>query len=236
MGDVSIIARRLGDGHVQYGWSGNGGYFRNTGLRLLAWYWNPDDVEYLFSLGQTSQIGQVGSEKGGYSWYESHELTGEPFWLDTTECMIFSKIAFIDYGYFYDTDNQWYYIIPGPFRIKMPLELVYNNTDKDVYEFDFKRKIKSDFMEYIFTDYLKENPDFMNFLEMNGYKPEEILEKTKSNKLDLYDPYNLFKHYKPVFEYFDDWVLVKTNKACTEVEKIIVKKKAEKHMETCDWN
>lgn len=27
MGDVSIIARRLADGYVQYGWSGNGGYF-----------------------------------------------------------------------------------------------------------------------------------------------------------------------------------------------------------------
>lgn len=28
MGDVSIIARRLTDGHVQYGWSGNGGYYK----------------------------------------------------------------------------------------------------------------------------------------------------------------------------------------------------------------
>lgn len=28
MGDVSIIARRLEDGHVQYGWSGNGGYYK----------------------------------------------------------------------------------------------------------------------------------------------------------------------------------------------------------------
>lgn len=28
MGDVSIIARRLEDGNVQYGWSGNGGYYK----------------------------------------------------------------------------------------------------------------------------------------------------------------------------------------------------------------
>ena len=27
MGDASIIARLLANGHVQYGWSGNGGYF-----------------------------------------------------------------------------------------------------------------------------------------------------------------------------------------------------------------
>lgn len=38
MGDVSIIARRLADGYVQYGWSGNGGYFKSVGARLLLWY------------------------------------------------------------------------------------------------------------------------------------------------------------------------------------------------------
>ena len=46
MGDISVIARRLKDGHVQYDWSGNGGYCANTGLRLLAWYNDPVQVEY----------------------------------------------------------------------------------------------------------------------------------------------------------------------------------------------
>ena len=137
MGDTSVMARRLADGHVQYGWSGNGGYFRVVGLRLLAWYKDPEDVEYLFGLGQTSFIGKKGSEKGGFGWMETHSLTGEPCWLDQTERMIFSKLAFVDYGYFYDADQKWYYIVPGPFRIKMPLELVYNNLDEDDFEFDF---------------------------------------------------------------------------------------------------
>lgn len=43
MGDISIIARRLGDGHVQYGWSGNGGYYSMVGARLLDWYQDPKD-------------------------------------------------------------------------------------------------------------------------------------------------------------------------------------------------
>ena len=85
MGDISIIARRLEDGNVQYGWSGNGGYFEIVGLRLLLWYQNPQDVEYLFELGQTSWIGKKGSEHGGLSGYESHQLTGEAFWLGNTE-------------------------------------------------------------------------------------------------------------------------------------------------------
>ena len=63
MGDASIIARLLANGHVQYGWSGNGGYFSMVGIRLLLWYQEPKNVEYLFSLGQTSLIGKIGSEK-----------------------------------------------------------------------------------------------------------------------------------------------------------------------------
>ena len=58
MGGISIIARRQEDGHVQYGWSGNGGYFRMVGVRLLLWYQNPEDIEYLFELGQTRLIGK----------------------------------------------------------------------------------------------------------------------------------------------------------------------------------
>ena len=46
MGDISIIARRLRDGHVQYGWSGKGGYFRNVGRKLLDWYNTSEMVEY----------------------------------------------------------------------------------------------------------------------------------------------------------------------------------------------
>lgn len=71
MGDTSIIARRLRDGHVQYGFSGNGGYFKNVGFRLSLWYQEPHDVEYLFGLGQTKLIGQRGSEKGGEEWSPS---------------------------------------------------------------------------------------------------------------------------------------------------------------------
>lgn len=97
MGDTSVMARRLADGHVQYGWSGNGGYFRVVGLRLLAWYKDPEDVEYLFGLGQTSFIGKKGSEKGGFGWMETHSLTGEPCWLDQTERMIFSKLFLIQF-------------------------------------------------------------------------------------------------------------------------------------------
>ena len=36
MGDISIIARRLSDQHVQHGWSGNGGHFSIGKIALGA--------------------------------------------------------------------------------------------------------------------------------------------------------------------------------------------------------
>lgn len=235
MGDTSVMARRLADGHVQYGWSGNGGYFRVVGLRLLVWYKAPEDVEYLFRLGQTSFIGKKGSEKGGFGWMETHSLTGEPCWLDQTERMIFSKMAFADYGYFYDTDQKWYYIIPGPFRIKMPLELVYNNLDEDDFEFDFLEEIQDKVLTYILTEYIENHPKFAEVLKKEGYTPEEIMKTIREKESGLLNMYRLFEKYRNVFTYFDDWILVKADEEYSEVTEIIVKEKGVAHIETNLW-
>ena len=87
MGATSIIARRLENGYVQYGWSGNGGYFRNTGARLLEWYNEKDDdlIDYLFSLGQMALIGEPESEQGGHAYLRTYALTGEQHYLGKTD-------------------------------------------------------------------------------------------------------------------------------------------------------
>ena len=232
MGDISIIARRLGDGHVQYGWSGNGGYYSMVGARLLDWYQDPKDVEYLFSLGQTGLIGRKGSEHGGYSFFESHRLTGEAFWLGDTERLIFSKIAFIDYGYFYDVDNKWYYIIPGPFRVKIPLELIDNNLDEEANEFGYLKNIQKKIIEYIFGEYKLNNPGFADYLEERGYDAESILTELKAAAFGLY---TMFEEYNPIFRYFDDWIVIKSDIECKKMNEIIVKKAESVHTETCFW-
>lgn len=233
MGDTSIIARRLTDGHVQYGWSGNGGYFKNVGLRLLLWYQKPEDVEYLFELGQTGQIGKKGSERGNWKWYEEHNLTGEGFWLGTTERMIFSKLMFIDYGYFYDLDHRWYYIIPGPFRIKMPLELIDHNVDEWDMEFTYIHKIEDRILKYILTEYVQKDCDFQKHLEQKGYCLENVMEDIKED--GLMRIMKFYDNYKKIYEYFDDWILLKTNDTNTTIIDIIVKKREENHIETCNW-
>lgn len=233
MGDISIIARRLKGGYVQYGWSGNGGYFSMVGLRLLSWYQKPEDVEYLFELGQTRLIGKKGSEEGGSHWFESHDLTGEPFWLGTTERKIFSKIVFIDYGYFYDLDSRWYYIIPGPFRIKMPLVFIGQHLDKEGFEFKYRYEIEDRILRYILTEYHDKTPEFREFLEQEGYCPEEVMQSIKcKGKLSVM---KFYEGYQKIFKYFDDWVLIKADETNTEIREILVKKKEENHVETNEW-
>lgn len=233
MADVSIIARRLADGHVQYGWSGNGGYFGMVGARLLLWYQKPEDVDYLFSLGQTSLIGKVGSEKGGFSKFETHHLTGTPFWLDNTEKKIFSKIAFIDYCYFYDLDHKWYYVMPESFRIKIPLELIANHLDERDYEFAYNREVVGNIARFIVNDYQKLDPEFADLMHTKGYDSESVLEHIKENGTPSL--YNLYSEYPSLYRYFDDWILVRANADDTEISEIVLKKKTETHVETCMW-
>ena len=70
-----------------------------VGERLLLWYKEPEEVEYLFSFGQLRLIGAPNSEKGGYGFMNTHSLTGTPHYLGTGEGDMFTMIRFIDYGY-----------------------------------------------------------------------------------------------------------------------------------------
>lgn len=233
VGGISIIARRLTPEYVQYGWSGNGGDFSMVGWRLMEWYSDPKDVEYLFGLGQTWLIGQKGSEKGGFGMFDTHHLTGEPFWLGNTERKIFSKIAFIEFGYFYDLDNKWYYIIPGPFRIKIPIELIEHCLETAEYEYDYCNHIEQMVAEYIFTEYRNNDPEFDEFLRQKYDDIDIIVDEIVTSSSPIYV---LFEKYETIFKYFDDWILITADEMGKEVSGIIMRKKEERHLETFLWS
>lgn len=83
--------------------------------------------------------------------------------LGTTEREIFSRIAFIDYGYFYDSDKNWYYIMPGSFRIKTPLLLIKNHLNNDNYEFPYLKVIQRNLITYIFRIICQKTPNYRGF-------------------------------------------------------------------------
>ncbi|MBR1853004.1 MAG: hypothetical protein IJ794_07665 [Lachnospiraceae bacterium] len=236
MGDISIIARRLKGGEgVQYGWSGNGGYFSMVGSRLLQWYNNPEKVEYLFELGQLKLLGKPDSERGGMAWFLTHQRTGEPHWKGETEREIFSRIAFVDYGYFYDLDDTWYYIIPGPFRIKIPLQYISAHLNEYGDEFETVMDIVRRVASYILQDYYEYDPE-LRALIAQEYE-QDIVEIREAVLSDVDDPlYYLWEHYRKIYEYFDDWVVVRATKDLKEISEILMHRKcAEGRLETIDW-
>ena len=239
MGDISVIARRISDKNVQYGFSGGGGYYNNVGARLLYWYSQrksknfpdyEDLIEYLFSLGETYLIGKPGSENGGEGLMLSHYLLNRPFDLGTSEREIFSKIAFIDYGYFFDSDEKWYYVIPGPFRIKIPLELIGKNLDERDFEFDFLKQLTKKIMQYILLDY--KNDKFDALVKDIGETRQNVLKNVISNDFPVHE---FYEKYRKLYSFFDDWVVVKADSNYEKVERIIVKENTEPHVETIFW-
>lgn len=143
------------------------------------------------------------------------------------------KITFIDYGYFYDLDSRWYYIIPGPFRIKMSLELIEQHVNEDGYEFEYIRKVEDQILRYILIEYADENSDFRNFLERERYCRENVIQSIEDK--GILSVMKLYKYHKKIFEYFEDWILIKTNDMNTEISDIVVRKKEDKHVETYQW-
>ena len=133
----------------------------------------------------------------------------------------------------HDLDHKWYYIIPGPFRIKIPLELIARNADEQNYEFEFRKRVQDKILHYILGDYREIDPEFTEFLDKQGYCVEEILENI--SKDGLLSVMEFYHKYQKIYDYFDDWILVKTNEEDTEITDIVVKKTSEKHIETCEW-
>lgn len=237
MGDVSIIARRLADGHVQYGWSGNGGYYRSKGDVLLRYYTRPELVEYLFGLGEVSDLWEPYSERLPGRIFKTAP-TGRPHRLGTTEREIFSGVVFADYGYFYDLDKCWYYIYPGPLRIKIPLALVSNHLDNGGDEFEFLYSVISEAGKAMLGKWYREDPDFREHLSVHGASQELVKQ--------FYDRFaggepgwrvleDLWEKHRSVLAYFDDWVVVKTDTTDREITEIVLRRKEEPRMETICW-
>ena len=232
MGDISIIARRLTPDLIQYGWSGNGGYYSSVGALLMEEYNTPERVKYLFGLGQLSHLFLPHSEETTH-WLRTSP-TGQSHWVDDTERKIFSRIMFIDYGYFYDSDNRWYYVVPGPFRIKMPLELVGNHLDERGYEFAFRSEVETLIVRKISKIY-QTDQTLRERLDADGVDGAQLEAAIDDCLAQRHPAHRLFDKYNRIFKLFDDWVLIKTDENHTEITGVIMKLKAEQHIETINW-
>ena len=138
---------------------------------------------------------------------------------------------------FRSLDHKWYYVVPGPFRIKMPLELVEQNLDENDFEFDFIRSVVDKVLRYILNEYREEDPAFRQYMDAAGYTAEDVAENISydNDKGKLLSDVKLYDKYRKLYDYFDTWILVKGTEDNAAIGDIIVRKKTETHIETCNW-
>ena len=239
MGDISIIARRISETEVQYGWGGISGNCADLGAKLLEWYNRPYLVRYLFSLGEVRFLQWPLSE-----WLDDTRWKTTPIGIShkigSSEQEIFSGMAIVDHGYFYDVDNTWYYVVPGPFRIKMPLTLVEENLDDEGREYAFLRELSRAVLREMAGRYYNDNKDFREYLLEQGYDAEgfrvliaQLQMEADEDKQDV--QYILYKKAMRIFNYFDDWIVVRATEDGIGIGEIVMRKKMEYRMETYMW-
>ena len=248
MGESSIIARRLPDGHVQFGWSGEGGNFQHVGRKLLDWYNTPDMVAYLFSLGQMERL--VNPLADGDQYRQRTTVpAGEPYFIGTSENDLFSKVMFVSFAYFFDTDGRWYYIQPGSFRIKVPLREVseYLELAGKEMEFDLFRKIKAQILRTIADGWYLNDEEFHVLADRNGFDRERALRLYEkilyTGDMSQNDedyrywqfPSQYFEENQWLFCFLDRWGVGKAVGDGTAPGEMMMRKRREPRAETIDW-
>ena len=237
MGSPGVIARRLSDGRVEYGYAGLGGYYRFMGMRLLGLYNTPKMVDYLFGLGELRQLGLPYSESGKEHILLKNILDGHPHRVGQSEENIWNRIAFVQTAYFYENDGHWYHVEPGIFRIKIPLEHIRCvSQDGENDEFEYIEQMQVGILKYILGDYLSEDPMFVQHLGNCGVTTSQIMETLFAKSGDVDDPLRKFwRGFRSVAEYFDPWIVVQTEDEYRSVCRYKLRRRTEKHVETCDW-
>lgn len=181
MEQISVIARRLKNGCVQYGWSSGGGI--EIGRRLLHGYQSPESVSALFDL---RKVHHCRSERD-----------------------IFNEKPHAANAFFYEEkDKYWYDILRGPFTIKTPLELfLYETGQKGCKIAEFARLMEQGLIEYMLWEYITRDEIFEELVKKNCGDAGRLMERILAHDSPMTAVYEM----KWLYCYFDHWAAVFTD-------------------------
>lgn len=174
---------------------------------------------------------------------------GEPYFIGTSENDLFSKVMFVSFAYFFDTDGRWYYIQPGSFRIKVPLREVseYLELAGKEMEFDLFRKIKAQILRTIADGWYLNDEEFHVLADRNGFDRERALRLYEkilyTGDMSQNDedyrywqfPSQYFEENQWLFCFLDRWGVVKAVGDGTAPGEMMMRKRREPRAETIDW-
>lgn len=241
---INILARRRADGAVQYGWSGSW-HDENIGQVLLDWYSNDAMVDYLFGLGQVANISFPLSEtcnERGPSYRTCP--TGSPYWTADSESEIFSRIPLVDAAYFYDSDKHWYYVMPWPMSIKIPLELMEWHLSSIGSTLEYRQQIEKMVAERILIDWPKTDPEFASLLDdimseanmRSRAQWEDGREKMIETILESKYPLRrIADNWDGLLDYFDNWAIIVPDETYKNAKEILLRRASPDREETIHW-
>ena len=122
----------------------------------------------------------------------------------------------------------------------MPLTLVEDNLDSDNREYAFIHEVSRAILSEVSGPYYDNNEDFREYLTECGYDAEgfrtlitQLQAEADEDERDV--QYLLYEKAQKVFNYFDDWIVVRATEDGKGIGEIIMKKKAEYRSETHLW-
>lgn len=209
MHDTSIIARRLKDGQTQYV-RNIGSSFENVASELLRFHDTFQRVERLFSM--------------------ELERNYRTLWA-TTERAVFHTYPLATHCFFYDLDENWYYVTSGPFHIKVRLAFIFNNMKRAENVFDFiSRAVEKELVQYILGEYGKKNPQF------NELCDDKLKAEMRTALECVSRPfYRLFERYPYIYVHFDDWAVAEVDEIEERIVEFKVRSRNGERQETIEW-
>ena len=218
-----VIARKLENGIVQYGYDAYGDGCRKIASELLEKYNTPESVEELFSEKGITALGKTDAEsQTEYSRRNSLSFSG------SEDGMLG---WFVDSLFFYDSDNVWYFIVAGHdrLRIKIPLEYVLLHPDAVISDSEERKILSERLISHILGAYHYTDPQFALLL---SEKFPEGVESIRREVRQADNPAQWLSYmYPEIIEYFDSPVSAATAKDGTEITGFEIRKKDNKKAE-----
>ena len=234
MNECSVIAGRQGDASIVCSWIEDAGSTICEVGRFLERYQTAENVEHIFLPPNNDD--QKETDNGKNKFAESKFLPEDKeSWRLESEDDIFDLYS-VEHYYLYEWDQNWYYIFrgPGDLLVKMPLQLIANNTGK-ITEDEYLHNVQIDALTAIFEQRVHVDASLRLYLAVYVGEYEELLKEIRGSR-DRKELGVIYQRLNRVFASCGRWIVIEADTNNKEISCIATAEEHNGvHIETCLW-
>lgn len=234
MNECSIIARRQGDASIVCSWLRDDGSTICEMGEFLNQYQTSEDTKRLFSLQKYEDEKKTDNGKSKCAGSAMLPVDQDCWGLES-ENDIFDLYP-VQHCFFYEWDQNWYYIFRGPGNLlfKTPLQLINNNTGQ-ITEDEYLQKIQIDVLTAILMQEVHEDPCLRLYLLVYEGEYDELIKEIKGSRsqkeLELF-----YQKLNRVYASYGRWIVIDPDPEYRNIRRIFaVEEYTGVHIETCLW-